>query len=84
MQAEAIHRARFIRLISVGGAATDEPTAATAAYSAYILRKLQMTSLLATSTDNVNNGSKASGKAESISRLHPPLTTHRKKWHPLR
>ena len=23
-------------------------------------------------------------KAESNSRLHPPLTTHRKKWHPLR
>jgi hypothetical protein len=49
-----------------------------------ILRKLRMTSPPATSSDTINNGSKASGKAESISRLHPPLTTHRKKWHPLR
>ena len=31
MQAEAKHRARFIWLISVGGAATEESTAATAA-----------------------------------------------------
>src|SRR5574344_2245418 len=55
-----------------------------AASSADILRKLRMTSHPATSSDTINNGSIASGKAESISRLHPPLTTHRKRWHPRR
>ena len=34
-----------------------------AAYSADILRKLRMTSLPATSSDTVNNGSRASGKS---------------------
>lgn len=72
-------RVNVHRLSSSGRAVSED-----AASSADILRKLRMTSPPATSSDTINNGSKASGKAESISRLHPPLTTHRKKWHPLR
>lgn len=67
------------RLSSSGRAVSED-----AASSADILRKLRMTSLPATSSDKVNNGSKLPEIAESISRLHLPLTTHRKKWHPLR
>ena len=46
------------RLSSTGRAESED-----AAYSADILRKLRMTSLPATSSDNVNNGSKASGNS---------------------
>ena len=72
-------RVNVLRLSSMGRAESED-----AASSADILRKLRMTSPPATSSDTITNGSIASGKAESISRLHPPLTTHRKKWHPLR
>lgn len=68
------------RNLSSSGRAESED----AASSADILRKLRMTSLPASSSDKVNNGSKASGKAESISRLHLPLSAHLKKCHPLR
>ena len=46
------------RLSSSGRAESED-----AAYSADILRKLRMTSLPATSSDTVNNGSRASGKS---------------------
>ena len=50
-----------------------------AAYGADILRKLRMTSPTASSSDKIKNGSTASEKAESISRLHLPLSAHLKK-----
>ena len=69
------HLAGVIWLINVGGASIEESTAAAAAEqmpkeesedaasSADILRKLRMTAPLTTSSDTVNNRSKASGKS---------------------
>ena len=72
-------RVNVHRLSSTGRAESED-----AAYSADILRKLRMTSPPATSSDAVNNGSKLPEIAESISRLHHPLSAHLKKCHPLR